>query len=217
MMGGLSTIHSNKVIIHSILTGMLDEETQISENPGTRSEILAFIWETIKVVVISLAIILPIRYYLVQPFFVKGASMEPNFEDGDYLLVDELSYRFSAPERGDVIIFRYPIDPSQFFIKRIIGLPGETVSIKDNTVTIYNEDKPKGFVLGESYLADEQKTLGNIVTTLDENEYFVLGDNRLQSSDSRRWGVVNKSLIIGKAFLRPWPFNEDIKIPSVNY
>lgn len=196
---------------------MTEEESQIPQIPSTKSEVLAFVWETIKVVVISLAIILPIRYYLVQPFFVKGASMEPNFEDGDYLLVNEISYRFSVPERGDVIIFRYPLDHSQFFIKRIIGLPSETLSIKDNTVTIYNKDKPGGFVLDESYLASEQKTLGDSVIKLDDNEYFVLGDNRLQSSDSRRWGPVNKSLITGKAFLRPWPITKIIKVPSVAY
>ena len=193
---------------------MTEEELRI---PGTKSEILAFVWETIKVVVISLAIILPIRYYLVQPFFVKGASMEPNFEDGDYLLVNEISYRFSAPKRGDVVIFRYPVDPSQFFIKRIIGLPGETIEIKDKKVTIYNKDKPGGFILDESYLAPEQETFGNSVTKLDDNEYFVLGDNRLESSDSRRWGMVNKTLITGKAFLRPWPITKTIKIPSVQY
>lgn len=193
---------------------MSGKESQI---PNIKSEILAFVWETTKVVVISLAIILPIRYYLVQPFFVKGASMEPNFEDGDYLLIDELSYRFSTPERGDVVIFRYPQDRSQFFIKRIIGLPKETVEIKNNMIVIYNKDKSDGFVLDESYLASEQKTLGNSVAKLDNNEYFVLGDNRLQSSDSRRWGSVSKSLITGKAFLRPWPFTKTIKIPSVRY
>ena len=196
---------------------MPEEEPQISQIPSTKSDILAFVWETIKVVVISLAIILPIRYYLVQPFFVKGASMEPSFEDGDYLLVNEISYRFSAPERGDVVIFRYPLEPSQFFIKRIIGLPDETVEIKDNTVTIYNKDKPEGFVLDENYLAAGQTTLGNFVTKIDDNEYFVLGDNRFQSSDSRRWGMVNKSLITGKAFLRPWPFTRASRVKSVYY
>lgn len=196
---------------------MTEEETQIPQTPKAKSEVLAFVWETIKVVVISLAIILPIRYYLVQPFFVKGASMEPNFEDGDYILVNEISYRFSTPERGDVVIFRYPLDQSQFFIKRIIGLPNETVEIKNNTVTVYNKDKPKGLVLDESYLASSQITLGNSVTKIDDNEYLVLGDNRLQSSDSRRWGLVNKSLITGKAFLRPWPITKAIKTPSVTY
>ena len=193
---------------------MNEEESQI---PKVKSEILAFVWETIKVVVISLAIILPIRYYLVQPFFVKGASMEPNFEDGDYILVNEISYRFSMPARGDVVIFRYPQDPSQFFIKRIIGLPDETVEIRDNKVVIHNQSKPEGFVIEESYLAPQQKTLGNSITKLDNNEYFVMGDNRLQSSDSRRWGPVNQSLITGKAFLRPWPLSKIIRIPSVSY
>lgn len=143
--------------------------------------------------------------------------MEPNFEDGDYLLIDELSYRFSSPERGDVIVFRYPNDPSQFFIKRIVGLPSETVEIKNNMVKVYNRDKPEGFVLEEDYLSSGQTTLGDFVVKMDDNEYFVLGDNRLQSSDSRRWGAVNKSLITGRAFMRPWPFTKNIKIPSVYY
>jgi signal peptidase I len=182
-----------------------------------KSEILAFVWETIKVVVISLAIILPIRYYLVQPFFVKGASMEPSFEDGDYLLVDEISYRFSEPARGDVIIFRYPGDRSQFFIKRIIGLPGETIEIKDNKIMVYDTDDSDGSALSEHYLDSGQETLGNILIRLEGDEYFVLGDNRLHSSDSRRWGPVNKTLITGKAFLRAWPFNKFNKIEGIIY
>ena len=181
---------------------------------STRRDILAFVWETVKIVVISLAIILPIRYFLVQPFFVKGASMEPSFEDGDYLLIDEISYRFNRPERGDVIIFRYPQDTSQFFIKRIIGLPEETVEIKNNKVTVYNKKTPQGFSLDEKYLSANQQTLGDMVLKLDDNDYFVLGDNRLQSSDSRRWGTVNKTLIVGRAFLRPWPVNRMAKLGS---
>jgi len=169
------------------------------------------------VVVISLAIILPIRYYLVQPFFVKGASMESNFEDGDYLLIDEISYRFSEPVRGDVIVFRYPEDRSQFFIKRIIGMPGETIEVKNNKVIIYNAESTDGFALVEDYLDTNQETLGNLLTRLDDNEYFVLGDNRLASSDSRRWGPVNRTLITGKAFLRAWPFAKFDKIEGINY
>lgn len=188
-----------------------------NKNYGTKNELLAFAWETTKVVVISLAIILPIRYYLVQPFFVKGASMEPGFEDGDYLLVDELSFRLREAKRGEVIIFRFPQQPSQFFIKRVIGLPEETVQIKDNQVIIFNKDNPEGFILNESYLSPEQKTLGTMTTKLDDNEYFVLGDNRLQSSDSRRWGLVNGSLVVGRAFLRPWPFTRTFRIHSAVY
>ncbi|OGN01952.1 MAG: signal peptidase I [Candidatus Yanofskybacteria bacterium RIFCSPHIGHO2_02_FULL_41_29] len=174
-------------------------------------------WETVKVIIISLAIILPIRYYLVQPFFVKGASMEDNLHDGDYLLIDEISYRFNDPKRGDIIVFRYPENPSQFFIKRIIGLPGETVEIKNDEVTIYNDDFKQGLKLEENYLSLNQQTIGNLRSELDGDEYFVLGDNRLQSSDSRRWGELNKSFITGKAFLRLWPFNRLTKIPVISY
>lgn len=190
---------------------------KVISGQSPKNELLVFVWETIKVVVISLAIILPIRYYLVQPFFVKGASMEPNFEDGDYLLIDEISYRFNEPIRGDVIVFRFPEDRSQFFIKRIIGLPGETIEIKNNRVIIYNTKSSEGFALAENYLDQSQETLGNMLVRLDGNEYFVLGDNRLQSSDSRRWGPVNRTLITGRALLRAWPFNKFDKIESVIY
>jgi signal peptidase I len=198
---------------------MDDENKQLEESrePGMGSEILAFFWETIKIVVISLIIILPIRYYIVQPFFVKGASMESNFEDGDYIFVDELSYELGHPVRGDVVIFRYPLDQSQFFIKRVIGLPGETVDINNNKVTIYNTQHPNGTVLPEPYLDAGQETLGSIRMKLDDNDYFVLGDNRVRSSDSRKWGVLNRSLITGRAFIRLWPLSRVSKISHIAY
>src|SRR3989344_236247 len=192
-------------------------EPEPTEDYSKTRETSAFIWETVKIIIISLAIILPIRYYLVQPFFVKGASMEENFHDGDYLLIDEISYRFNDPKRGDVIVFRYPENPSQFFIKRIIGLPGEKVEIKNNKVTIYNEDFKQGLVLEEDYLSLNQQTLGNSVVQLEEDEYFVLGDNRLQSSDSRRWGELERHFITGKAFLRLWPFNKITTVEAITY
>jgi len=208
------TEENNQNLAHSTdSTG--SQQAGLGQAP--RSEVLAFVWETIKVVVISLAIILPIRYYLVQPFFVKGASMEPSFEDGDYLLIDEISYRFSKPTRGDVIVFRYPKDRSQFFIKRIIGLPGETIEVKNNKVMIYGAENTDGFALTENYLDPSQETLGNLLVRLDDNEYFVLGDNRLASSDSRRWGPVDKTLITGKALLRAWPFTKFDKILKPMY
>jgi len=168
--------------------------------------ILSFIWETAKIVIISLAIIIPIRYFLFQPFFVRGASMEPNFESGEYLIVDEITYRFREPQRGEVVVFRYPEDPTQFYIKRIIGLPNETVRIEGGQVYIFNKENPQGFILEEPYLGDNDFTPGNIEVKLDENEYFVLGDNRQASSDSRRWGPVPDHYLIGRAFLRAWPF-----------
>lgn len=198
---------------------MTELERPVTDNqpPRARQEALAFIWETVKVVVISLAIIIPIRYFLVQPFFVKGASMETTFEDGNYILIDEISYRFRDPERGEVVVFRFPEDKTQFFIKRIVGLPEETVEIKNDQVIIHNKQHPEGFALNESYLSDGQHTIGDFRFKLDDNEYFVLGDNRLRSSDSRRWGPLNRSLITGRVFLRAWPLNEFSTVPDVNY
>ena len=133
--------------------------------------------------------------------------MEPNFENGDYLLVDEISYRFEEPERGEVIVFRYPYDTTQFFIKRIIGLPGETIEIRNEKVKIFNSTNPNGFELKESYLASTQKTSGDTLVKLKSTEYFVMGDNRFQSSDSRRWGTLDKKYITGRTWLRLWPLN----------
>jgi signal peptidase I len=131
--------------------------------------------------------------------------MEPNFENGDYLIVDEISYRFEKPQRGEVIVFKYPNDISQRYIKRIIGLPEETIEIKDGKIEVFNKEGEK--VLKETdYLPQAVSTLGDIKTTLKENEYFVLGDNRLSSSDSRRWGSVPKEDIIGRVIFRAWPF-----------
>lgn len=180
------------------------------KKPETKSwwYVTSFIWEIAKIVIISLAIIIPIRYFLFQPFFVRGASMEPNFEDGEYLIIDEISYRFNDPQRGDVIIFKYPNNPSQYYIKRIIGLPEETVKIEDGNVIIFNKKNLSGFILEESiYLEEDIFVPGNMETKLDENDYFVLGDNRQASSDSRRWGPVPRHYIIGRAWIRAWPFN----------
>jgi signal peptidase I len=168
---------------------------------------LNFVWEILKIVIISLAIIVPIRYFLIQPFFVQGASMEPNFLDGDYLIVNEISYRLEDPQRGDVVIFKYPLDPSQFFIKRIIGLPGETVKIEEGRIFISTETDKKEIILNESGYLRDAYTAGGMEVLLKDGEYFVLGDNRGSSSDSRKWGVLPRSLIIGKAWIRAWPFD----------
>ena len=177
-----------------------------SQSHEKSQDFFSFIWEIIKITVLALIIILPIRYYVAQPFLVKGASMEPAFENGDYLIIDEISYRFSEPRRSEAIVFRFPEDPKQFFIKRIIGLPGETVEVKNNQIFIYNEDDPNGFIIDESsYLDPEQKTEGWLKIGLGGNEYFVLGDNRIHSSDSRRWGPLEEELIIGRVLIRAWP------------
>jgi signal peptidase I len=168
-----------------------------------------YIFELIKMVVIALVIIIPIRYFLIQPFYVKGASMEPSFYDSEYLIINEISYRFEPPKRGDIVVFRYPKDPQEYFIKRVIGLPGEKVQLKNGEVYIYNQGKPDGVALPEPYLAEGVKTysLSEDIITLQKDEYFVLGDNRNSSKDSRSFGPVNKSFLIGKVMLRGWPFN----------
>ncbi len=160
-------------------------------------------------VAISLAIIIPVRYFLIQPFYVKGASMESTFHDHEYLIIDEISYRFHPIVRGDVVVFRYPLDPQEYFIKRVIGLPGESVQIKDGQVIIYNEQNPGGLVLKENYLDVSAPTYSNNdnKVALGADEYFVLGDNRTASKDSRAFGPVNRSFITGHVWLRGWPFN----------
>lgn len=173
-------------------------------------KVLSFISDILKTVIIALIIVIPIRFFLFQPFIVQGQSMEPNFKTGNYLIVDELSYRFRQPQRGEIIVFKYPKNPSQRYIKRIVGLPGEEIEIKNSEVLI------SGKVLDESkYLSEKVKTklidreiLPNYEftkITLGKNEYFVLGDNRFFSYDSRYWGSVPKENIIGRVFIRLWP------------
>ena len=169
------------------------------------SSFLGFIWELVKIAVFALLLAGVVRYFIFQPFFVNGASMEPNFDDGQYLIVDELSYYFRAPERAEVIVFKYPLDTRFYYIKRVIGLPNETVEIKSGQVVIYNDKNPDGLILKEDYLPKNFKTDGNIKRKLSPGEYFVLGDNRLASSDSRRWGVLPKNDIVGRVLLRVWP------------
>ncbi|HLD81989.1 MAG TPA: signal peptidase I [Patescibacteria group bacterium] len=184
-----------------------------------------FILEIVKIVLISLAIIVPVRYFLIQPFYVKGASMEPNYLDKDYLIIDEASFRVlkKEPVRGEVIVFRYPKDPSQYFIKRVIGLPGETIEIKDGTITIFNTQFPSGVGLDETkYLDESIKTTtnkGSLRIELGADDYYVLGDNRNQSLDSRTFGPIHFGDIIGKTWLRGFPFDRlgVFEVPMYNF
>lgn len=161
-----------------------------------------FFFEAGKVVLIALLVVVPVRLFVFQPFLVRGESMEPNYHNGDYLIVDQLSYRFGEPERGEVVVLKFPFDQKQRFIKRIVGLPGESVEVKDGKVVLYKADGSEAVVLNESsYLPKGSETPGALRIDLKEGEYFVLGDNRPSSSDSRKWGVLSENLIVGRVFL----------------
>lgn len=197
----------------------------------------SIIWEVVKTVGGILLFLVIFRFYIFQPFSIKGSSMEPDFHDGEYLIVNELSYHFMAPKRGDVVIFKHPepactefVESNYFnriffqgpcsnYIKRVIGLPGETLTIKDGKVSIKNDDDPGGFELSEPYLPSNMQTYGNQTRELKDDEYYVLGDNRAPnaSSDSREWGVLPRDHIVGKGFVILLPFDQFGKIKAPNY
>ncbi len=169
-------------------------------NEGERS---TFLKEAFTFSVIALAIVLPIRLFIAQPFVVSGSSMDPTFHDGQYLIVDEATYHFKDPQRGDVIIFRYPKDTSKYFIKRIIGLPGEKVHVGEDSVVITDKNGSET-TLNEPYIVNHGNGNDDDIM-LPAGQYFVMGDNRPASSDSRYWGTVPKEDLIGRALLRLLP------------
>ncbi|MFH1346626.1 MAG: signal peptidase I [Spirochaetota bacterium] len=174
-------------------------------------------WEIFEVVAIAVVVVVAIRSFIVQPFLVSGASMEPNFSSGDYLLIDEISYRFNQPDRGEVIVFHYPGDKSVYYIKRVIGLPGERLLINNGEIKIFNSENSDGFFLDEFYLPFGVKTSGSEEIILKDGQYFVMGDNRNYSFDSRSWGSLQKSEIVGLVRLRLWPFNKAMAVEQPAY
>jgi signal peptidase I len=185
-------------------------ETAVSEQKPKKEK--GFFRELLEFALIALIIVIPFRIYIAQPFVVNGASMDPTFKSGEYLIVDQISYRFNTPLRGSILIFKFPKDPSKYFIKRVIGLPGETVSISGGKVTITNSDNPEGITLDEPYIVYEKKD--SYKKTLDDDEYFVMGDNRLGSADSRLWGPLPKEDIVGRPILRLFPASRAKILPG---
>ncbi len=167
-----------------------------------------FFMEVLKFTLVAVIIVVPFRLYIAQPFIVSGASMDPAFETSEYLIVDQISYAFKNPPRESVVIFKYPKDPTKYFIKRIIGLPGETLEIRGTKVTIKNADRPEGFILHEPYVDIQHEKQDDITVKLKADEYFVMGDNRSGSSDSRVWGPIKEELIVGRPFIRLLPVNK---------
>ena len=165
-----------------------------------------FFKELLKFILIAFLVVVPFRYFVAQPFIVNGASMTPTFLPGEYLIVDQISYKtLKSPERGEIIIFHYPKDHSKYFIKRIIGLPSETVRIEGTQITIINETNPEGFELTEDYILYPKDDF--LEVKLEDDEYFVMGDNRASSSDSRVWGPLKEDLVVGRPLVRLIPFS----------
>lgn len=178
----------------------LTTQNQTQENNHSfRQEV----WETLRFLFIALLIVVPVRLFIAQPFIVSGSSMDPTFKDKQYLIVDELSYRLGDPSRGDVAIFKYPKNPEQYFIKRVIGLPGETVLDIEGKISIKDKDGKVVLTLKEPYVVNTK--VDAVERTLGPDEYFMMGDNRAGSFDSRAWGPVDRNLFIGRAFLRLFP------------
>jgi signal peptidase I len=176
----------------------------------------ALVRELIKVAVIAAITIIGVRELLFKPFYVEGQSMVPNFQPNQYLIIDELTYRFREPERGEVIVFKHT--DGQYLLKRVIGLPGERIKVGDGKITIYNDAHPEGLKLDETYLPDDLQTTGEEIVTLEKTQYFVLGDNRPNSLDSRRFGPISKNQMVGRVFFRGWPFDQVavFKTPQFN-
>ncbi len=186
-----------KIVIESA------SEEEIQPSSGS------FLWELIRIIVVAFVVMVAFRVFVAEPFVVSGSSMVPNFHNKEYLVVDKVSYRLGEPKRGDVIVFKYPKDTSQYFIKRIIALPGERVQVDNGRVKVFNNEYPEGVVITEPYLTSEDATFGKTdIVTLGSSEYYVLGDNRLASSDSRVWGILPEHNIIGKAWFRAFPITE---------
>ena len=187
-------------------------ENNSAEDPAPKTSSHNPIWEVIKFFLLAFIVVAPIRIFIAQPFIVSGASMNPTFATGQYLIVDEISYRFSEPQRGDVIVLKYPKNPKKYFIKRIIGLPGEKVTINNGVVSIIEPGNPVPIILDEPYIAFEKKD--SLQMSLDDDEYFVMGDNRAASLDSRSWGPLPEKLVVGRAWLRLFPVSGVSYLPG---
>ena len=180
-------------------------ETEVEEEETQKSKLREFL-EFIAPIVIALVVAMILKYCIFANAVIPTGSMLETIQKGDRVIASRLEYKFNDPERFDIAIFKYPDDESQLFVKRIIGLPGETVQVKDGAVYINGE------LLDENYGAEPMNNAGIAAEpiTLGEDEYFVLGDNRNHSSDSREpsVGVLTRSQLIGRAWVRIYPFNK---------
>jgi len=199
----------------------LDNPQENNKNKNNKEEVTWF--SLVRTAILILIIVIGVRTFIGKPFIVQGSSMDPSFETWDYLLVDVFTYKFRHnPKRGDVLIFKAPEHIShggKYFIKRVIGLPGESIEIREGKVIVYNSKYPEGFELKDDFVSEINKSHMNVrKMKLEEDEYYVMGDNRAGSYDSRFWGPLKEKYITGRAFLRLYPFNEINFLPAkVNF
>jgi signal peptidase I len=197
-----------------------------AEQPSGGERVGHALWEIGKTIGFIVVAAIIIRAFLIQPFFVQGESMEPDFHDGDYLLVNQLSYHLHQPHRGDVIVFKAPPEPDTNYIKRIIGVPGDTVDLKDGHYIITNAKHPGGEIVTEPYIEENTPTdpIGDQTHwEVPKDQYFTSGDNRQpgKSLDSRAWGFVPKNFIKGSVWIRAYPlanagFIKHAKYPNLS-
>ncbi|MDD2647014.1 MAG: signal peptidase I [Patescibacteria group bacterium] len=180
---------------------------------------VSFLWDVVKLVIIAFIIVWPIHKFVFQPFLVQGPSMEPNFYDREYLIVEEVSHHFVDPQRGEVVVLRSPYNSREYLIKRIIALPGERIVIKEGNIWIYNGKNPQGVKVEENYLPAGLNTGGEVDQMLAVDQYYVLGDNRSVSLDSRSFGPVQRGMVIGRVWLRGWPLNRlaNFRLPTYQF
>ena len=210
--------HTDTQTNSDIVSGSDSLSNDITDNQTTQEQKTSFkelFISSVTTVIVVLAIVIPVRMYIGKPFLVNGQSMDPAFATWDYLLIDVFTYQFlHDPERGDIVVFKAPISNHKYFIKRIVALPNERIEIKDGRVIIYNNEFKEGFELKEPYVANYNKSYNNVNITLKDDEYFVMGDNRKGSYDSRFWGPLKKDAIVGRAFARLFPFTKIDLFPA---
>lgn len=171
--------------------------------------------DLLKFLAIAAIIVIPIRHFVMQPFIVSGTSMDPTFADKEYLIIDKLTYNLNKINRGDVVVFKFPSRNERYLVKRIIGLPGDTVTLKSNgDITIINEQNPNGFTVQEEYVVNKDQDSFTITVPKDSNKILVLGDNRKVSYDSRAWGLLEKDRLVGRVYLRLWPVGRIDVLPG---
>jgi signal peptidase I len=206
------------VVISNNLPSDNDEEPE--EKPNVEKAVkggVNFFFDFLETIVVALSIFVVVYLFLVQPHEVKGSSMEPNFHNNEYILTDKISFRFQLPKRGDVVIFKAPTNPDVDYIKRVIALPGERVKVEGGSVYVNDQKLNEPYLRDATTLFPGSRLQEGVDITIDQDNYFVLGDNRPHSSDSREFGPIPRKLIVGKAFFRYWPVTEFGLLPHISY